>query len=440
MKFKEYNFKSYIQDALKRLSFDKPTLVQKKVIPEALKGNSLVVESATGSGKTHAFLLPIFQNLDENNKNVQAVILSPTRELAAQLFNVAKEIVEDTDVDVRLFIGGQNREMEIKRLSTSQPQVVIGTLGRISDLAIKANVLKIYQANTLVVDEADMVFDEKDLVEVDKVISLIQDDPQFLVFSATMPKSLRIFVNKYLSGVDEIIIEEKSLTKEAIEHVMIPCKARAKEDVLLELLETITPYMAIIFANTKEKVDHLSSFLASNNYKVAKIHGDLDERERKQILKRIHDLKYQYIVASDIAARGIDIEGISDVINFDLPKDTEFYIHRSGRTARYEATGRVFSLYTYDTENYVDELKKKGLNPIFMKIVDHELVQTKLPKSRNLTVVQEAEAALHQKYKLPKKVKPGYKKKRMEKINKELRKVKRSRVEEIYRRKNRGQN
>lgn len=440
MKFKEYNFKSYIQDALKRLSFDEPTLVQEKVIPEALKKNSLVVESATGSGKTHAFLLPIFQNLDENNKNVQAVILSPTRELAAQLFNVAKEIVEGTEVDVRLFIGGQNRETEIKRLSSSQPQVVIGTLGRISDLAIKANVLKIYQANTLVVDEADMVFDEKDLVEVDKVISLIQDEPQFLVFSATMPKSLRIFVNKYLSGVDEIIIEEKSLTKDAIEHVMIPCKARAKEEVLLELLETITPYMAIIFANTKEKVDHLSSFLASNNYKVAKIHGDLDERERKQILKRIHDLKYQYIVASDIAARGIDIEGISDVINFDLPKDTEFYIHRSGRTARYEATGRVFSLYTYDTENYVDELKKKGLNPIFMKIVDHELIQTKLPKSRNLTVVQEAEAALHQKYKLPKKVKPGYKKKRMEKINKELRKVKRSRVEEIYRRKNKGQN
>lgn len=439
MKFKDYNFKPYLQSALKRLSFDKPTLVQERVIPEALKGNSLVVESATGTGKTHAFLLPIFQNLDENNKNVQVVILSPTRELASQLYNVAKDLVEDNKkIDVRLVIGGQNRESEIKRLSQSGPQVVIGTLGRVADLAIKANVLKIYQAKTLVIDEADMVFDEKDLVEVDKVISLIQNEPQFLVFSATMPKGLRVFINKYLSGVDEIIIEEKNLTKSAIEHVMIPCKARAKEEVLLELLETITPYMAIIFANTKEKVDKISSFLASNNYKVAKIHGDLDERERKQTLKRIHELKYQYIVASDIAARGIDIEGISDVINFDLPKDIEFYIHRSGRTARYEATGRVFSLYTYETENYVDELKKKGLSPKFMKIVNHELVQTKLPKSRNVSVVQEAEAALHQKYKLPKKVKPGYKKKRMEKINKELRKVKRSRVEEIYRRRNKG--
>lgn len=439
MNFKDYNFKPYLQKALKRLSFSKPTLVQEKVIPEALKGNNLVVESATGSGKTHAFLLPIFQNLDENNKNVQVVILSPTRELASQLFNVAKTLIEDNkEIDVRLIIGGQNRETEIKRLSQSQPQVVIGTLGRVADLAIKANVLKIYQAKTLVVDEADMIFDEKDLVEVDKVISLIQNEPQFLVFSATMPKGLRVFINKYLSGVDEIIIEEKSLTKDTIEHIMIPCKARVKEEVLLELLKTINPYMAIIFANTKDKVDKLSTYLASNNYRVAKLHGDLDERERKQTLKRIYDLKYQYIVASDIAARGIDIEGISDVINFDLPKDTEFYIHRSGRTARYEATGRVFSLYTYETENYVDELKKKGLNPKFMKILDNELIQTKLPKSRNVSVVQEAEAALHQKYKLPKKVKPGYKKKRMEKINKELRKVKRSRVEEIYRRKSKG--
>ena len=245
-------------------------------------------------------------------------------------------------------------------------------------------------------------------------------------------------INKYLSGVDEIIIEEKNLTKAAIEHVMITCKAKAKETVLLELLETINPYMAIIFANTKERVDELSSFLAKNNIKVAKIHGDLDERERKQILKRIHDLKYQYIVASDIASRGIDIEGVSDVINFDLPKDTEFYIHRSGRTARYEATGRVFSLYTYETENYVIDLKKKGLNPTFMKLVDHELIPTKLPKSRNVSVMKEAEQQLHAKNPLPKKVKPGYKKKRMEKINKELRKVKRERIEDIYRRRSKG--
>ena len=439
MNFKDYQFKDYLNSALDKLNFTKPTLVQEKVIPQALKGNSLVVESATGSGKTHSFLLPVFQNLDVDNKNVQVVILSPTRELASQLFNVAKELIVDKpEIDVRLIIGGGNRESEIKRLSQSQPQVVIGTLGRVSDLAIKANVLKIYQAKTIVIDEADMVFDEKDLIDVDKVISLIQYKPQFLVFSATMPKYLRIFINKYLSGVDEIIIEEKNLTKAAIEHVMITCKAKAKETVLLELLETINPYMAIIFANTKERVDELSNFLAKNNIKVAKIHGDLDERERKQTLKRIHDLKYQYIVASDIASRGIDIEGVSDVINFDLPKDTEFYIHRSGRTARYEATGRVFSLYTYETESYVDDLKKKGLNPTFMKLVDHELIPTKLPKSRNVSVMKEAEQKLHAKNPLPKKVKPGYKKKRMEKINKELRKVKRERIEDIYRRRSKG--
>ena len=167
MNFKDYQFKDYLNSALDKLNFTKPTLVQEKVIPQALKGNSLVVESATGSGKTHSFLLPVFQNLDVDNKNVQVVILSPTRELASQLFNVAKELIVDKpEIDVRLIIGGGNRESEIKRLSQSQPQVVIGTLGRVSDLAIKANVLKIYQAKTIVIDEADMVFDEKDLEKV----------------------------------------------------------------------------------------------------------------------------------------------------------------------------------------------------------------------------------------------------------------------------------
>jgi ATP-dependent RNA helicase CshB len=139
-----------------------------------------------------------------------------------------------------------------------------------------------------------------------------------------------------------------------------------------------------------------------------------------------------------MVARGIDIEGVSHIINYSLPQDFEFYIHRSGRTARYEATGRVFSLYTYETESYVDDLKKKGLNPTFMKLVDHELIPTKLPKSRNVSVMKEAEQKLHAKNPLPKKVKPGYKKKRMEKINKELRKVKRERIEDIYRRRSKG--
>lgn len=440
MQFKEMNFKPFIMDALKELGFHSPTPVQIKVFKQVKSNNNVIVQSATGSGKTHAFLLPIFNKINKDEKTVQAVIISPTRELAYQLFEVASQIGKFDDVDIRLYVGGSSREDEIRRLNISQPQIVIGTLGRIHDLAVTQNALKIYTAKDLVIDEADMVFEEKEIVEVDKVLGMIVDNPKFWLFSATLTKGLRQFINKYLSGSEEIIIEEKELTKESIEHIFIPVKAKNKEMILIDLLKIIQPYLAIIFVNTKEKVMALSKHLAANNIKVATLHGDLDDRMRKQTLKRIQDMKYQYVVASDIAARGIDIQGVSHVINFELPKDVEFYIHRSGRTARHDLTGSAIALYDYDDEVYVDALRKKGLNVKFKKISENELVPTKLEKAPGRTALKQKTDAVHNKYPLPKKVKPGYKKKRMETINKEIKKIERERIEEIYRKRSRNEN
>ena len=436
MKFSELQFKPYIKEALNELGFVNATKVQEKVFEQLKNNSNIIVQSATGSGKTHAFLLPIFNQLNELEKNVQAVIIAPTRELATQLFNCANQIAKFANIDVRLYIGGANREDEIRKLNNSQPQVVIGTIGRIHDLAITQNVLKIYSAKNLAIDEADMVFEEKEIVEVDKVLGIIVDNPKFWLFSATLTKGLRNFINKYLTGTEEIILEEKELTKSSIEHIFIPCKAKQKEQVLMELLEIINPYLALIFVNTKEKVNQLSKFLASNNIKVATLHGDLDDRTRRQTLKRIQDMKYKYIVASDIASRGIDLQGVSHVINFELPSDIEFYIHRTGRTARYDATGNAIALYDYDDEKYVEFLRKKGLNVKFKKIVNKELVQTKLQKARGTIMMKNKTDAVHAKHPLPKKVKPGYKKKRMEIINKEIKKIERERIENIYRKKN----
>lgn len=436
MKFSELQFKPYIMDALKELGFVNATKVQEKVFEQLKSNSNIIVQSATGSGKTHAFLLPIFNQLNVNEKGVQAVIIAPTRELATQLFNCANQIAKFANIDVRLYIGGSNREDEIRKLNNSQPQIVIGTIGRIHDLAITQNVLKIYSAKNLVIDEADMVFEEKEIVEVDKVLGVIIDNPKFWLFSATLTKGLRNFINKYLTGTEEIILEEKELTKASIEHIFIPCKAKQKEQVLMELLDIINPYLALIFVNTKEKVSQLSKFLANNNIKVATLHGDLDDRTRRQTLKRIQDMKYKYIVASDIASRGIDLQGVSHVINFELPTDIEFYIHRTGRTARYDATGNAIALYDYDDEKYVEFLRKKGLNVKFKKIVNKELVQTKLQKARGTIMMKNKTDAVHAKHPLPKKVKPGYKKKRMEIINKEIKKIERERIENIYRKKN----
>ena len=440
MKFTELKFKPFIEEALNELNFVETTSVQELVFKKLKSNTNIIVQSATGSGKTHAFLLPIFNRIDVNSKNVQAVIIAPTRELATQLFNVASQIAKYADIDVRLYIGGSSRDNEIRRLNISQPQIVIGTIGRIHDLAVQANALKIYSALDLVIDEADMVFEEKAIVEVDKVLSIIVGNPKFWLFSATLTKGLRQFINKYLSGTDEIIMEEKELTKSAIEHCFIPCKAKQKEDVLLNIIDIINPYLLLIFVNTKEKVIELSKFLANNDIKVATIHGDLDDRTRRQTLKRIQDMQYRYIVASDIASRGIDIQGVSHVINFDLPKDTEFYIHRTGRTARYDQTGIAFALYDYDDEKYVEFLRKKGLNVKFKKIVNGEFVPTKLEKAIGTQKLKEKTDAVHAKHPLPKKVKPGYKKKRMEVIKKEIKKIERERIEEIYRKKSRNEN
>lgn len=435
--FKEYRFKPYLYNALKEIHFVEPTLVQKEVIERAISLESLMVESATGSGKTHSFLLPILNNLDENNKSVQALILSPTRELAMQLYQVCMQLVKhsNTEINVALSIGGADREAEIKKYEKKQPQIVIGTIGRINDLAVATNVLKIHLAKTVVIDEADMIFEEKELIEVDKIMGKIQGMPQFLIFSATIPKGLRHFLSKYLSNVKTITIKEENLTTKNIEHYMLQCKAKDKFSVLLELLKVINPFLCLIFVNNKEKVDEIAIGLAEAGYRVGKLHGAMDDRNRRQMIKRIDALEYQYVVASDIAARGIDIKGVSHIINFDLPNDVEFYIHRTGRTARYNQTGYAYSLYAYQDDAYVKMLQEKGLKPTFVKLQNKEVVATKFFIKKEPSFAKKIEEEVHNKVKMPKKVKPGYKKKRLEEINKQIKKAKKEHISEIYRKK-----
>ncbi len=437
MKFSEYNLRPFLNEGLKSINFISPTKIQELVLPRAFKHESIIVQSATGSGKTHSFLIPILQNLNLEKEEVQAVIISPTRELASQLYEVLLKLTKcsETPINVARAIGGVDREQEIKRFEKNQPHIVIGTIGRLNDLVVESNVLKIHNAKSVVIDEADMIFEEKELEEVDKIMGVVQGNPQFLVFSATIPQGLKTFLKKYLRGIDVISLEEKTLTHKNITHIMVPCKAKDRKDVLLQLMDYINPYLGIIFCNTKETVDELSLFLAEQGLKIGKLHGDLDDRNRKQILKRIANLEFKYIVASDIAARGIDIEGVSHVINYDLPKEIEFYIHRTGRTARFDKTGEAYSLYAYGDDAYVKKLQAKGLEVTFMKLSNGTLTKAETPK-RPATKAKTYEEELHQKIRLPKKVKPGYKKKRNEEIKKLVSKAKRQHINELYNKRN----
>ena len=433
--FKEYNFKEFIYKGLEAINFHEPTEIQDTVLQKAMKGENIIATSQTGTGKTHAFLLHLLNSLTSEER-VQAVIVVPTRELGFQILEEINKIATFCEffVDTRLYVGGTNRDSEIERLNRSQPKVVIGTIGKLQDLAVTTNVLKLYTADIVVIDEADMVFEISEIAEVDHLFSRFQD-PQILVFSATISKYLLAFLNKYLTDCEVIDLIGKKVAKTSIEHVFIPTKNKNKDELLVELLHTFTPYLALIFANTKTKVDELADYLVQNHFKVAKITGDLEARERKQILKRIKDGAYQYVVASDIASRGIDIPGISHVINYELPPDIEFYIHRIGRTARFEATGIAISFYDYDDDEYLNKLHAQGFDYVYKALKDGSLVETKERNAKKSRKTPRDEVILHTKIPLSKKVKPGYKKKRKDIIEKEARKMRKSRINDIYRRK-----
>lgn len=439
MKFSDYSFKPYILKGIEALNFTEPTAIQKMIIPKILQGQDIIGKSATGTGKTHAFLLPLLHRLDDDKKEVQAVIISPTRELAFQIYANCTHFTQfNPSIDIRLYVGGTNRDSEVKRLEKSQPQIVIGTIGKLKDLAIDQNLLKIHTTKCVVIDEADMVFESSEMETVDQIFARFSEQVQMLTFSATIPKDLIHFLNSYLNRCEVCDITERKISKNSIEHIFIPTKNKNKDDVLLSLLRMINPYLVLIFANTKSKVDEIALFLSENQIPIVKLTGDLESRERKQVLKRIKMGEVQYIVASDIASRGIDIVGVSHIINYEVPSDIEFYIHRSGRTARHEFEGTCYSLYDFDDSEYIEKLESKGLRCIYKSLSDDGLVNVKELNARikRLKKPTKFEEELHYKIPVPKKVKPGYKKKRVEAIQKQVRKLKRQRIDTIYRKRN----
>ncbi len=405
---------NYLNKAIKDLGFKKFTEVQNIVIPKVLSGSDIIGCSQTGTGKTHAFLIPIFEKLDLELNDVQVVITAPTRELAEQIYNNAVFIAQRSDkyIDVRKFTGGSNREKEIARLKKSQPMIVVGTPGKIKDLAINENVLNVYKAKIFVIDEADMSLEIGFLDDIDNIAGLMGEDLQMLVFSATIPEKIRPFLRKYMTHPEEVFIKPKELSSLNIEHIFIPVKSKDNKTNLLDLLKAINPYIGIIFCNKKEVVDEVVSFLYSNGYKVAKLHGGITPRERKQVMKRINAAEYQYVVASDIASRGIDIDGVSHIVNYELPKDMEFYIHRTGRTGRASYTGIAISFYSPKDHAYLDFLERKGIKIAYKDIKNDALVNRRVrdERTRRKPGFNPVDGD-RLNVKRSKKVKPGYKKK-----------------------------
>ncbi|MDO4635817.1 MAG: DEAD/DEAH box helicase [Streptococcus sp.] len=430
MSFKDFNFKSYIQKALDQLNFFEPTEVQKRLIPIVRQGKDLVGESKTGSGKTHTFLLPIFEKIDETNNSVQVVITAPSRELATQIYQATKQIAEQSEVEIRVvnYVGGTDKLRQIEKLKVSQPHIVIGTPGRIYDL-VKSGDLSVHTAHTFVVDEADMTLDMGFLDTVDKIAAALPKDVQILVFSATIPQKLQPFLKKYLTQPVIEKIQNKIIIADTIDNWLISTKGRDKNSQILQMAKILQPYMAMIFVNTKERADDLHGFLINNGLKVAKIHGGIPPRERKRIMNQVKNMDYEYIVATDLAARGIDIEGVSHVINDAIPQDLSFFVHRVGRTGRNGLPGTAITLYQPSDDSDIRELEKLGISFISKVIKDDEFQDTydrDRRQNREKTREKLDTEMIGLVKKKKKKVKPAYKKKIQWKVDEKRRKERRA--------------
>ncbi|NRG33617.1 DEAD/DEAH box helicase [Niallia circulans] len=416
--FSQYELKPFIIDAIDELGFYEPTEIQQKVIPLILKGESAIGQSQTGTGKTHSYVLPIIEKVNPEKQAVQAVITAPTRELANQIYQEIQKITKHSDqpISSRLFIGGTDKQRSIEKLKT-QPQIVVGTPGRINDL-VNEQALFVHTAKILIVDEADLMLDMGFIEDVDQIAAKMPKDLSMFVFSATIPEKLKPFLKKYLENPTFIHIEPKQLTAAKIEHVLIPSRHRDKITTVYEALVSFNPYLAIVFTNTKQMCDEVANGLSSKGLKVARIHGGLTPRERKKVMKQILDLEFQYIVATDLAARGIDIKGISHVINYELPSDLDFYVHRVGRTARAGYSGIALTIYEPSDEDKLNQLEKLGVEFKHMDLKKGEWIELDDRNRRKNRKKQVDEIDLKAKslVKKPKKVKPGYKKKMQQQV------------------------
>lgn len=436
--FEQFNLDPSLIEAVKDLNFEKPTDIQNRIIPRILKGTNLIGQSQTGTGKSHSFLLPLMQLIDSDIKEPQAIVVAPTRELAQQLYNAAAHLSQfKQDVSVKLFMGGTDIEKD-KQRSHNQPQLIIGTPTRINDLA-KNGDLHVHLASYLIIDEADLMIDLGLIEDVDYIAARLDDTSHLAVFSATIPQSLQPFLNKYLSNPDFVVVDSKQQNKKNIEFYLIPTKGTAKVDKTLQLIDILNPYLCIIFCNSRDNANELADSLNEAGVKVGMIHGGLTPRERKQQMKRIRNLDFQYVIASDLASRGIDIEGVSHVINFDVPNDIDFFTHRVGRTGRGNYKGVAITLFSPDEEHNIALIEQRGYvfktvdikNGELKEIKAHNVRQSRVRKDDHLT--NQVKNKVRSKTK--NKVKPGYKKK----FKQEVEKMKRQERKQFSKRQSRQQ-
>ena len=344
--------------ALEALNITTPTPIQEQAIPVALEGKDLIAQAQTGTGKTFAFLLPIIEKIDAKSEHVQALIVTPTRELALQITNeVQKLIAHLEDVNVLAVYGGQDVEKQLNKLKKNV-QIVIATPGRLLD-HLRRESIDLTEVSFLVLDEADQMLHIGFLPEVESIIAQTSSNRQTMLFSATMSDDVKVLAKKHMQNPHTVQIERKQGPAAKVQQLAVQTTDRGKQGLLTHLIRTQQPFMAVIFCRTKRRVSKLFGILKSEGFLCDELHGDLSQAKRERVMKNFREAKVQLLVATDVAARGLDVEGITHVYNYDIPEDAESYIHRIGRTGRAGMDGLAVTLFTANDLPLLTEIEKE---------------------------------------------------------------------------------
>ena len=342
LRFEELGICPEIQKAVKHMGFEEASPIQSKAIPVMMTGKDIIGQAQTGTGKTAAFGIPMLEKIDPKNKKLQGIVLCPTRELAIQVAEEIRNLAKYMHgIKVLPIYGGQEIVKQIRSLK-SGTQLIIGTPGRVMD-HMRRKTIKMEQVHTVILDEADEMLNMGFREDIETILEGVPEERQTVLFSATMPKAIMEITKKFQKNAELIKVTKKELTVPNIEQFYYEVKPKNKEEVLTRLLDIYTPKLSVIFCNTKKQVDLLVTALLGRGYFAAGLHGDMKQAQRDRVMQGFRSGKTDILVATDVAARGIDVDEVEAVFNYDLPQDEEYYVHRIGRTGRAGRVGRSFS-------------------------------------------------------------------------------------------------
>ncbi|MBP3232282.1 MAG: DEAD/DEAH box helicase [Anaerovibrio sp.] len=377
--FEELSVSQALCNALKKMGIREATQVQEEAIPVLRNGRDTIVKAQTGTGKTLAFLLPIYDKIKIQATTVQTIILTPTRELTIQISKVAAALDKVSGVRSLAIYGGQDIERQKQKLGHC-PHVIIGTPGRILD-HLRRRTLALTTANRIVLDEADEMLRRGFIEDVESILSTMAKDRQIMLFSATIPDRIKALAHRYMYQVQHVEIKAEHITLDTISQRIIDTVENSKIDKLCEVINDEQPYLAMVFCSTKSRVSQVVMTLARRGYLADELHGDLTQLQRSNVLKKFREAKIQILVTTDIAARGLDIEGVTHVINYDIPQDTEGYIHRIGRTGRAGQKGTAITFVNARQYNMLRKIEA-GIKNHIEKDVSGRSLATRLKREK----------------------------------------------------------